>query len=397
MPPVLLLEGAQLTMDWSDLLGGRLHLKRLYVGRVWMREEVNAEGVSLMSGVFSKPKALALAGPVPGAVRAPRAPPPSEPEVAAPSEEPKSSVPVNPPLQKATTKVASTGHRPSSPLLPFGFLAEELLIGSLDATVVNRQAKTRTACSGVRLRISDVDLDPSNLADHNKCSIAISGKLLSTAKKRVGEELQDEKLAEITFEGQGEVHPFDVATGKMQPQARITAKINQGSTFGGSSTIGEAAARDKNFGSLKSKLGIDIEDVKIGGTLQHDVETELQLQNGKAEFLKPVRLDFSDYSASLEAGSWLNGSEDDHRLVLRLLPGEVLTKRILTGVESKLGSGLAKTAESVFRDKDGNVVFEFVSSGRLSKPKLNFGGAAGAIEQLVKGLGGGLLQQLLGN
>jgi hypothetical protein len=58
---------------------------------------------------------------------------------------------------------------------------------------------------------------------------------------------------------------------------------------------------------------------------------------------------------------------------------------------------MAKAGMALFNDGQGHLAIDLVSSGRLSKPKVRFGGQAGAIEQLFKGVGGGLLNQLLKN
>jgi hypothetical protein len=62
-----------------------------------------------------------------------------------------------------------------------------------------------------------------------------------------------------------------------------------------------------------------------------------------------------------------------------------------------MGNGLAKAGLALFNDGQGHLAIDLVSSSRLSKPKIRFGGQAGALEQIFKGVGGGLLNQLLKN
>ena len=387
-PGVLIAGGVWTTIRWSDLMRGRLHVEKFTISHLWMREEITPDGRSMMETVFSKPLRPTGTEETPAAMEAV-----SAAEPAAVPELPKASEPV---ASEPKASAAKGNETTGGSELPLGLIVDEFSIAKIEGHVLNRQSKTRTALNA-QLRLSGIDVDPRDLAHHNRCVVELSGDIDHAARMKVDGETKEVPVGKFAFDGGGTVQPFDVASGGVNPTAVVTMVLKKGSQFGGVTTIGEAAGKDKTFSSIKGNLGIDIDDVKVGGILQNDATAEMRLQNGKVEFVKDLRVEFEDYAVGVRPGSWLNGSADDHEMIIQLVPDEELASKIKTGVASKLGDGLAKTVFSVFADGEGRMVFDFISSDRLSKPKIKLGGQAGAIEQMFKGLGGGLLNQLLKN
>jgi hypothetical protein len=171
--------------------------------------------------------------------------------------------------------------------------------------------------------------------------------------------------------------------------------LDKGSIFGGTTTVGQAAAKDKTFEQMKKNFGIDVSDVVLGGALQEEVVIDVNLKNSRVTFAKDTRFSFPDYVVTLRQGSWLNAQQDDHESHLLLVPSEPVANKIMDGVKSKMGDGLSDTALGIFNDGKGKLAFDIISTEKLSKPKFKLGGQAGQIEQLFKGFGGGLLKGLL--
>lgn len=375
---------AAMAVDTGDLVSGRLHVKNLTVSGVWVREEVTPEGVSLMKEMFRKPKVAGSAQVTP-------------PTSTAAAEAAPAAKPAATSVAQPATATASASHNGAESHLPWGLIVDEAVLEQMDMRVRNRQARTTTNLHGLRLRISAVDVDSANLAQHNQCKLEVSGGIDSSGRAKVGEETKDVPFADFTFAARGTIKPFDEKTKLFSPQGQVTLELNKDSVFGGTTTIGEAAGKDKNFSRMKEQFGIDVSDLVIGGRLQETVSTDVHYQNGRVEFMKEARFRFPDYTITLHPNSWINGAEDDHDMQLQLLPSEAVAKKITDGVTTKMGSGVSKLALSVFNDGQGHLAFDLVSDGRLSKPKFRLGGQAGAIEQVIKGLGSGVLKGLIGN
>lgn len=366
---------ANLIIRWSDLLRGNLHISNFSVLNLWLRDEVSSDGVSSLAEVLRHPGSKQ-----------------KKPSVASTSASDKSKEP-----HPQATSSSGAAPAPPAALLPLGLTLDSLTVKNATLVLINRQARTRTVCNELNLAVTDLDVDPSNLAAHNQLRLTIDGKVTATSRLKVKDALQDVKLADFAFEGKGLVHPLEPATGLFDPEAALDLVVKQGSTLGGEQTIGEAAGEDKTLASMKKNLGIDISHVRTGGKLKSDLTASSKLQHGRLEFLNDMRLEFEDYSVLLRAGSWLDGGQDDHEFQLQLLPGDTLAKQVTGGLSEHLGGGMAKAGMALFNDGQGHLAIDLVSSGRLSKPKVRFGGQAGAIEQLFKGVGGGLLNQLLKN
>ena len=374
-------DSATLDVDLTALLQKKVHVQRLVVAGAYVRDDVTTEGVSRLAELFDPPPSTAVAT----AADVAPVPPSTKPELRNNGES----------VKPETAAVA-----PVAPALPeavndMSYRVEELLLEGVIVHLRNRQSKTVNHIDDLRLRISDVDVALADLAAHNQAKIEISGKVVSTGRARVGEVIKDVPVANFAFSGQGEVKPYDLATKTLNPEATLIARLDKGSIFGGTTTVGQAAAKDKTFQQMKKNFGIDVSDVVLGGALQEEVVIDVNLKNSRVTFAKDTRLSFPDYVVTLRQGSWLNAAQDDHESHLLLVPSEPVANKIMDGVKSKMGDGLSATALGIFNDGKGKLGFDIISTEKLSKPKFKLGGQAGQIEQLFKGFGGGLLKGLL--
>lgn len=361
-------EQLELVVNWADLLHGKLHVSNLLITEVWLRDEVSAEGVSSLATILRTQKKA------------------------------RASTTSSPPVQPATSPAAPHQDKPANPpavLLPIGITMDSLAVKGAVCSFLNRPARTRTKVNDMDFAITDLDIDTGNLKEHNQLHMKLSGRLGSTARVKVNDDYQEVTIADFTMDGAGVVNPLDAETGLFNPKATLDLLLKKGSTFGGFQTVGDATKGDKQVAAMKKMMGIDVSDVVIGGALAGDVAIRAKVQNGRLELLEDARLEFPDYAVTLRAGSWLDGSNDDHEFALQLLPNEALSKRITSGVGKQLGDGIGKTAQAVFNDGQGHFAIDLIATGRLSKPRIRLGGQAGSIQQLVEGVGGGLLKQLL--
>lgn len=372
-------DSAVLQVDLPALMQKKVHVQSLGVTGAYVRDDVSVEGVSGLAQLFLPPPSAAA--PSAAAVNAPTAPAVSD------ASESAAETKVSEPVADAPQAEAGSD---------LSLRIEEILLEGVALHFRNRQAKTVNDVNNLRLRISDVDVQQSDLAAHNTAKIELSGQVVSTGRARVGEVIKDVPVANFTFSSSGAVQPYDATTRQLSPSATLNVKLDKGSVFGGTSTLGEAAAKDKTFEQMKKNFGIDVTDVVLGGPLQEEAVIDVTLKSNRVEFSKDTRFSFPDYVVTLRQGSWLNGEQDTHESRLMLVPSETVAKRIVEGVKAKTGDGLADVAIGIFNDGSGKLAFDIVSTGRLSRPKFQLGGKAGQIEQMFKGLGGGLLKGLLG-
>lgn len=386
-PGLLMVHSAILELDTNALAGGRLHVKKLGLSEVWLREEITPEGLSVMQETFRKPKPeVKVAAPVtPPAITA------NDQPVAVPA------TPESKPAEKAQAKPAngSAGQAPAAVAaevpeagsgLPFGIVVDEAVLEKATFRIRNRQARTTSNINDLYVRISEVDVDSGNLAEHNQCKVEIRGRIDSSGRAKVGDETKDIKFADFSLNAHGLIKPLDDTSKAFAPHGQVTLELEKGGVFGGTQTIGQAAGKDKSFAKMKDNFGIDVSDLVIGGVLQETVSAEVSYERGRVLFPKDVRFAFPEYAVTLRQQTWINAAADDHDMHLQLLPSDPLAKSITDGVTSKMGDGMVKLALSIFNDGHGKLAFEVSSSGRLSKPNFRLDGKAGAIEQLIRGL-----------
>lgn len=403
-----------LEVDLTELVHQRLHVKRLTLSGVRVRNDVSEENGNLLSELFRKPTPLTAAAPPPALKEKASAPVPElKPSPALPA--PDSSPPVisaaaeplpapAPDVRTADTGIAAAQAKPEKPAHHAVFQASELgLSVVIDEARIeqgsfhenNHLLRTRTDISGLSLIISQVDIDPSDLSHHNQCKVELSARIQSQGRAKIDNTNQDVKVADFTFESSSTLQPLNALTGELNPAGALDLTLKKGSVFGGTMTIGDLAGKDKGFQNMKQNFGIDVSSVLVGGEIQADMTTTVKIDGPRIEFIKEAPLLFPEYAVTLGTGSWLNGAEDSHEMQLQLVPGDKLSKTLLDGVSAKVGEGLVKMAMEVFNDGHGHLAFDLVSTGHLSKPKIEIGGKAAALQNLFKGIGGGLLKGLI--
>lgn len=377
-----------LEVDLADLVHRRLHVKRLTLTSVRARNEISEDGGNLLAKLFSKPLSLAPAPAASKVASVPAsgestsaAPAPAVPETAAlppsvdatPAPDPKEPVPKK--------------HRPvfQASALGMGVVIDEARVEQGSYHENNRVAHSRTDVGDLNLTVSQVDVDPGDLEHHNQCKIDLAAHIQTSGRTRIGNDMQNVKTSDFTFETHSSIQPIDPSSGELAPSGTLDLLLKKGSSFGGFSTLGELAGNDKGLANAKKNFGIDISGVKAGGTLEEDMHTAVKINGQRVEFTKDARLLFPEYTGIVRSGSWLNGGEDLHEMQIQLLPSETLSKSMQDGVKGKLGDGGVKIALGIFNDGQGHLAFDLISSGHLSKPKVEMGGQAGALQNLFKG------------
>lgn len=386
-------EKAVLEVKLQDLLAGRLNIRQLTLSFVAVREEISPDGISSLGDVFKKRTALSAAEPaVAVAPESQPAVPPSPPVPAAvpPAAAPPPPVPPAPdavPDAKAAVSKTSKPARPRKEItadqLGFSILVERASIQDGLLRINNRKTKNRTELDGLHLTISGIDIDPDDLANHNLFNLEISGHIVVHDRIKTGKDSEGKDIwrpidvCDLHFAGNGVVHPFDPQTGKAKASSDLSLTLKQGSTLMGHLTIGETGSKD-----LKKldEWGIDLNDVKIGGPLQQDAAIRTRFSENRLTILEPAVFSLPDYELAILAESWLNSSDDQHEMNLRLSIAKGLRDRIVEGIAKskvvgKYGSlveNLAKVIVEKLSDERGRMFFDVKSKERLSKPKLEF-------------------------
>ncbi len=386
------IEKAVLEVRLQDLLAGRLNIRQLTLSTVAVREEISPEGISSLGDVFKKrPASPAAEPPLAAAAQAPPAAPPQPQATVAvpPGSAPPPPVPPSPEQAAAEAKAAAQkSAKPAKPRkeitadqLGFSILVERASIQDGLLRINNRKTKNRTELTGLHFTISGIDIDPDDLAHHNRFELELAGRVVVHDRIKAGKDSEGKDIwrpidvCDLQFAGSGTVRPFDPLSGKASASSDLSLALQQGSAIMGHLTIGETGSKD-----LKKldEWGIDLRDVRIGGPLRQDAAIRARFAENRLAFLEPAVFSLPEYELTILGGSWLNSSEDEHEMSLRLSIEKGLQERLVDGIAKskvvgKYGAvveNLAKVIVEKLSDERGRMFFEVKSKDRLSKPRL---------------------------
>lgn len=373
-----------LKISLIDLLFGKTSIDQILISGVNIRDEISKEGVSPLAQMLGKYESqdeihLVVAEsrqattPVPSVSAETQAPPPPVEDI------------------RETPEPPAPAPAPKGPSL---FL-REAVIENVNAHIADRKRIKKNDFEGIKLRIFDTDIDPSNLAQHNTGKVELSGTIKVQGRKKVDGQNQDVQELNLTFQADGVVQPFNAASGLLDPQATLTARLLKGSQIAGHMTVGEMGKGDDGLGKVKDLLGIDLlgidlKDIPLGGLLQQDLTAKLVIAGSRIEWLEEAILDFPDYRFQMKAGSWLDDAE--HHQQILVLPSKAFSDRIIDGVKAKRGEDLAKTILTIFPGPEGQIAFDILIRGPRNKPSVTV--TTETLGRAIQALGGGLLNGL---
>ena len=370
------IERAVLEVRLQDLTARRLHIRQLLIAGIRVREEIDKEGKSSLQTLFSDPvrqteavAASAPADPTP-APPTPPAPPPSAPPAVTTAANP-----APPPLPAAEPAPPAA---PDEPEGTAAFQAAELgfsiKVGSASLEraalrVDNRENTTITDISDFEFKITEIDVNPADLANHNSLKLALGGRCVVQDHVKISGEQRKVNLADLRLRGEGTVALFDTASGSLRPAADLRLTLLKDSVLGGYMTFGESESKDLK--KLKEEYGIDFSGITMGGTLQTDTQIHVSSFDGRTTFLEPAHFVMPDFELVVDKGGWLHPAKDEHDLPIRLVCGSKLQAAVAAGAKQVLpNEEMVNGIIKQLSDDQGRLCLDFLSNGKLSKPKI---------------------------
>jgi hypothetical protein len=338
-----------------------------------VEEYVSPEGVSDLKAVLAKPKAAKEVAETEAATPA---------EVKSKAEE----------VDGKDDKVGSTVFKADQLGLTLRVHEARLSNGSL--FIHNRVNKTKTRLENLNFALTEIDVDPANLAAHNQAKLELAVKLTLDGRGKVDGEMQDVTFAKLDVSGQGKMQPFDEQTGAWSPVSDWELTLAKGSVLAGYMTIGQA---DANATKKVKDFGLDISDLPMGGELLEPAVLKMAFSENRFLVRDDARFQMPEYEVRMAKDSWINSAEDAQDLVIRLVCGEKLDKQLS---ERVLASGLPeKMAGSVlkaFQDETvKRLAFDLRVGGKLTRPDIKPAWDK-ALERLLKDGGiDGLLKSFI--
>jgi len=364
----------------QDLLTGTLNVRQLVLSDLAVREDVSKEGVSSLGVLFSKPgRETKEEAPVVVAATTKSVTPELVSSASAPAASTAGAGEATSPASAAATATAperapaeKKKHQRrgfEAKQLGLSILVERASLEHVEFHRIDHKSTTKTDVSDLNFTIGDIDVNPDDLAGHNSFKLALDGRLKQRGRIGPKENRREVTMAEIDFEGGGTVNPFDATTGRWQPASDLRLTVKKNSVFGGFMKVGETGVKELE---KMAQYGIDISDLPMGGPLIENADIHIIPRQDRSMFAERARFVLADFELSLEKGSWLNPSDDDHNFQLRITCGPALQARLSTAVVNNAGKDLGETLLKALKDEKGRIYFDAKSSGRLSKLKPEF-------------------------
>jgi hypothetical protein len=336
--PVMRLAEAVLEVSLTDLLRGTLDVKRLNLDGLDVKEYVSPEGMSQMEAVLAKPKVAAQ----------PVAPEPGK----------------TPAKDREEASAVFQADQ-----LGMTVRVREARISGGRLFIHNRVAKTKTLLEDLHFGLTEIDLDPANLAAHNQVSLEMRVKVTVEGRAKVAGEMQDVRFAKLDVSGKGKMQPFDVKTGAWSPVSEWELTLAKGTVLAGYMTIGQAS---EDMVKKGRDFGLELGDLPMGGELLEPAVLQMAFHENQLLVREDARFVMPMYEARMAKGSWVNSADDKQDLVIRLVCGEELEKRLREGM---LKSGLpeqgAEAIVKALQDKvSGRLAIDVRASGKLTSPKV---------------------------
>lgn len=358
-----------LEVKLEDLMNRRIFVEQLRILSPVVQEVQDAQGKSTLEALFKKPDHKSHAADSEADV--PRAVPVS---VAAASDAP------------ATIRETEKKERDAA--MAFAVSSASIEGGSL--TIQN--AGTTVRVRDLDFNLSGIDIDPTDLASHNRITAKLSSHIQVEGMARIGGVKKPAELANLKLSGDSVITPIDPATGQWMPTSVLNLTLAKDSVLAGHITMGDAAGKEMK---KLIEYGIDLAPVRVGGPLQEPAVVRGVFKNNTFTLAADTRFVFPDYEVALEKKSYVNASRDVHEVELRLSCGSELQAQLQQGVsKAKLGESITRGLMKALADERGRMTFDIESEGSLSdpeiKPKLDR-----ILKNLMRGEGlGDLLQGL---
>ncbi len=343
--PAIRLAEAVLEVSLTDLLSGTLDVRRLTLEGLSVDEYVSPEGESELKTVLTKPKTKA-----------------DDPVADAPQ-------PGKPKPKDAEAKKEKEAAVFKADQLGVTLRVREARIANGRLYIHNRVNKTKTRLEELNFALTEINVDPANLAEHNQAALELAAKLTLEGRGKVGGEMADVQFAKLDLRGHGQMQPFDEKTGEWSPVSEWELSLGKGSVLAGYMTLGQAGAE----AAKKMKdYGLDLSDLPMGGELLEPAVLRMAFHENRLQVREDARFQMPEYEVRMAAGSWLNSAEDAQDMNIRLVCGEDLEKRLRAGATA---NGLPESfADSLFKalqdEASGRLAFDVRAAGKLTRPDI---------------------------
>jgi hypothetical protein len=246
----------------------------------------------------------------------------------------------------------------------------------------------------LNFKLSDIDIDGSNLASHNHVGVDFDTNVTVIGKNK-------QEAAKFILETDGDLKPFVEKTGLVNPSVVYDVRMKENSFLSG------FAAFDAISGEmpLLSQAGLKLDKLKEKSILKKDVKFKVAYSDGKVTFLDEPTFPSKNYDLQIVKGSFIVITTNYHEMKMGMLYDEEESKKSIGGVDAKIkeatkGQGDPKELRNKVLGnliKDERIFIPFKTTGDLRNPTVTLGVEIGSLADLLGGAIKGAIKGRIGD
>ena len=230
-----------------------------------------------------------------------------------------------------------------------------------------RKNKNRIQVSDIEASVSNLDVDPENLAEHNSAYLKMDARIDVMDRDRVV------YYARMAVGTRGDIEPFDRQTGVLNPELAINMTLKKDSKIMSLPIIERLTSTLEKL----RKAGLDVSDLEDVLVVDDDASVRIALLDGVVRTHAPWYIGLNGHQLLMEQNSWHNTGSDDHQINADLTFSRKVSESALGRankfISELVGDELAvSVGEFLFSPvtREGRVYVPFASSGDFNRPKV---------------------------
>ena len=251
--------------------------------------------------------------------------------------------------------------------VPMPTTLDELIIKGGRVAIKLDKSGNNVYFSQLKGSITDLDVDPQNLKEHNSALLGLAGNL-----KVMGPESNLE-YASFDLKADGTIQPFEASSGFLNPDLITSLTVMAGSKI---VSLPIATRLASTLEQLES-TGLDLSVIDDLLVVDNDTTFSLGLRNYILRAAEPLPVLINGNQIILEKNSWLNTANDEHLINASFTFSDKISQKAFEKsyeyLSERVGKGVASAvSELLFTPvtKKGKIHIPFVSSGDFNRPKV---------------------------
>ncbi|MBN2857101.1 MAG: hypothetical protein JXN63_01730, partial [Candidatus Delongbacteria bacterium] len=280
--------------------------------------------------------------------------------------------------------------------IPIAADMNQIGIENGEVDVFFKTTQQRFLISDFFMIIDKIDIDPKDLAAHNRAYVTFNTNLSIFNKEK-------SEQAKLSVRSNADVRPLDPKTGKIEPEAVYAVTLGKGSF------IQALVALEKVKSTLATleKVGIDLDILSKKAVLNEDAKTAVRYKEGKVSFEEDLKVLTNDYDIVIQKESWFNVLNNQHMFKGEITVSEAESKKLLSQVDKFIDDsmkdvdlkGLKIDNEEIRNEllagavRDNRIFLAFTSKGDISNPQVKVSYTPASLTELIKKKAGALIDQ----